>query len=101
VEQAVFPCHFWKQKKLVCVDYSRGMLEIFRKKTSGKNYDIELKEQDVVNLNLSKKFNLILLPFHSLSEILKRKQILALQKIGNHLETGGTFILTLQTLFFA
>ena len=43
-------------RKLVCVDYSRGMLDIFRSKISKKNYNVNLIEQDVAELNLL-KFN--------------------------------------------
>lgn len=84
-------------RKMTCVDYSKGMLDSFREKINNKGYTVDLLEMDVTNLKLDKKFGLIILPFHSLSEILlSEKQQVALKCISNHLETGGTFILTLQ-----
>ncbi|MEA4975296.1 MAG: class I SAM-dependent methyltransferase [Paludibacter sp.] len=84
-------------RKMTCVDYSKGMLDSFKKKISNEDYSVDLVEMDVTNLKLDKKFSLIILPFHSLSEILTtEKQQEALNCISNHLETGGTFILTLQ-----
>ena len=84
-------------RKLTCVDYSRGMLNSFQKKIKGKNYHVTLVEMDVTKLKLDRKFDFIFLPFHSISEILStEKQREALKSISNHLETNGTFILTLQ-----
>ncbi len=84
-------------RKLTCVDYSIGMLNSFKKKIDNEDYPVDIVKMDVTNLKLSKKFGLIILPFHSLSEILTtEKQQEALKCISNHLETGGTFILTLQ-----
>ncbi len=84
-------------RKMTCVDYSKGMLNTFKKKIDNEGYSVDIVKMDVTNLKLSKKFGLIILPFHSLSEILStEKQQEALKCISNHLETGGTFILTLQ-----
>ncbi len=84
-------------RKMTCVDYSKGMLNSFRKKIRKDSYSVDLVEMDVTKLKLNKKFGLIILPFHSLSEILTtEKQQEALICISNHLEKGGTFILTLQ-----
>ncbi|MFO7446996.1 MAG: class I SAM-dependent methyltransferase [Ignavibacteriaceae bacterium] len=84
------------KRKLVCVDYSEGMLESFRNKIIA-GYKVELIRMDVTELSLNRKFGLIILPFHSLSEILtKEKQKNALIKISEHLKPGGTFICTLQ-----
>ncbi|WP_159520626.1 class I SAM-dependent methyltransferase [Sunxiuqinia indica] len=84
-------------KKMTCVDYSKGMLDSFKEKIKNENYPVDLVKMNVTDLKLDKKFGLIILPFHSLSEILTtEKQQEALTGISNHLETGGTFILTLQ-----
>jgi ubiquinone/menaquinone biosynthesis C-methylase UbiE len=84
-------------RKLVCVDYSQGMLDVFERKISGKNYAVDLVKTDVLGLNLNEKFNQILLPFHSLSEIISAdKQREALKNISEHLLPGGIFICTLQ-----
>ena len=86
-------------RKLICIDYSNEMLACFRKKIAKKDYEqnASLLKMDVKKLNLNKKFGLIFIPFHSFSEIISEHgQIEALQSIANHLEYGGTFILTLQ-----
>jgi SAM-dependent methyltransferase len=83
-------------RKLCCVDYSEKMLDVFRNKISN-SYPVRLIKMDVTNLDLKEKFGLILLPFHSLSEILSSKlQFKALKSITNHLRPGGSFICTLQ-----
>ncbi|MGV8138176.1 MAG: hypothetical protein AB2L20_23450 [Mangrovibacterium sp.] len=52
---------------------------------------------DVTKLDLNKKFGLIILPFHSITEILSTElQIQALRSIASHLDQNGIFILTLQ-----
>lgn len=84
-------------RKLVCVDYSNGMLDALKAKAYGKDYDVHIVKEDITNMFLGRKFKMILLPFHSLSEILEpEKQKLALHTISNHLEENGTFICTLQ-----
>jgi ubiquinone/menaquinone biosynthesis C-methylase UbiE len=82
---------------MTCVDYSKGMLDIFKKKIKEKNYPVSLVEMDVTELDLKKKFGMIILPFHSITEILSAElQYKALKSISLHLESGGVFILTLQ-----
>jgi len=84
-------------RHMICVDYSKGMLNLFERKIKNKNYPVNLVQMDVTNLKLDKKFGLIILPFHSISEIISTDlQIKALQSISSHLEKDGVFILTLQ-----
>jgi SAM-dependent methyltransferase len=84
-------------RKLVCVDYSQGMLDAFIQKIGGKDLPVRFVSADVTELNLGKKFGIILLPFHSFSEIiLEEKQRKALERIEIHLEENGKFICTLQ-----
>jgi SAM-dependent methyltransferase len=84
-------------KKLCCVDYSKKMLDVFKNKIQGKDYPVRLIQMDVTKLDLNKEFGLILLPFHSFSEILSLDlQFKALQCISNHLKPDGIFICTLQ-----
>jgi SAM-dependent methyltransferase len=84
-------------RKLVCVDYSQRMLDAFIQKIEGKDLPVKLLNADVTELVLGMKFGIILLPFHSFSEIIsEEKQRKALKKISNHLEDNGKFICTLQ-----
>ena len=84
-------------RRMTCVDYSKGMLNAFEKKIKGKNYRVNLVHADVTNMALERMFGMILLPFHSLTEILSTEmQTKALQCISSHLEKNGIFILTLQ-----
>lgn len=84
-------------RKLVCVDYSKGMLDKFKSKLDKTNLSIQLVNMDVTELDLKRKFKLVFLPFHSLTEILSAEmQKKALRSISNHLEKNGVFICTLQ-----
>jgi len=84
-------------KQMTCVDYSKGMLDSFERKIKDKNYPVNLIQMDVTNLNLDKKYGLIILPFHSITEIISTDlQIKALQSISSHLDENGVFVLTLQ-----
>ena len=84
-------------RQMTCVDYSKGMLNSFERKIKDKNYAVNLIQMDVTKLNLAKKYGLIILPFHSITEIISTDlQIKALQSISAHLDENGTFILTLQ-----
>jgi SAM-dependent methyltransferase len=82
--------------RLTCVDSSPAMLNIFRKKLARRHLTATLIEMDVCELALGQAFPLIILPFHSFSEItdavLQRR---ALKKIHNHLTENGRFICTL------
>lgn len=80
---------------LTCVDYSEGMLKIFKEKIKGKRYKVKLIKMDVSELCLNDNYELIFIPFQSFSEILsKNKQKTALRKIHKHLITNGKFICT-------
>lgn len=84
-------------RHMTCVDYSKGMLDSFARKMKNKNYSVNLVQMDVTNLNLEKKFALIILPFHSITEIISTDlQIQALRSISSHLDKDGILILTLQ-----
>ena len=84
-------------RKLCCVDYSKGMLDSFRKKIIDKNYPVQLIQMDVSMLALNKEFGLIILPFHSFSEILTTDlQFHTLKAIARHLKPNGLFICPLQ-----
>jgi SAM-dependent methyltransferase len=82
---------------LSCVDYSPGMLSQFRRKLEASRHCCPIYCQDMAELTLPDRFDLIFIPFHSFSEILdKRKQREALIRIRSHLTPGGSFICTLQ-----
>ena len=84
-------------KKLYCVDYSEKMLDVFRNKICEKNFPVKMIQKDITLLDLNKEFGLIIIPFHSLSEILSSDlQFKALQCISKHLKSDGIFICTLQ-----
>jgi len=79
---------------LTCIDYSQEMLNIFAKKTMGKN--IPLINQDICELNIDKKFDFIFIPFNSISEITDRgKRERAIKRITEHLVDNGDFLITL------
>jgi SAM-dependent methyltransferase len=82
--------------RLTCVDISPQMLSRLQKKAEAKSLNIEIICQDVCDLDLGRKFDLILLPFNSFSEIIDpHDQKRALDSIRDHLVERGKFILTL------
>lgn len=79
--------------QLTCVDYSQDMLQVFRSKVDCQS---NLLCQDVCKLSIDKKFDLVLIPFNSFSEITsKEKRKAALQRIFDHLNDHGAFFCTL------
>jgi SAM-dependent methyltransferase len=82
---------------LTCVDYSPGMLAVFRRKLEEHHLSCELVCQDMAELDLPGRFDLILIPFHAFSEVYDQKrQEAALQRVHAHLKEDGIFILSLQ-----
>ncbi len=84
-------------RRLVCVDHSPGMLKRFREKIAGTQFKVRMIMADAAHMELDERFGMVILPFHSLSEILTlRKQAMALQNIARHMIPGGEFICTLR-----
>jgi SAM-dependent methyltransferase len=81
---------------LTCVDYSEEMLEVFRKKLEKNRLSCRISNQDMADLSLPDRFDLIFIPFHSFSEILDElKHARALTRIREHLTDTGRFVCTL------
>jgi SAM-dependent methyltransferase len=81
---------------LTCVDYSEEMLEVFRKKLEKNHLSCQIANQDMADLSLPDRFDLIFIPFHSFSEILdEAKHTQALTRIREHLTDTGRFVCTL------
>jgi SAM-dependent methyltransferase len=82
---------------LTCIDYSKEMLEVFQKKLKKGRLSCRIFNQDMANLSLPDRFDMIFIPFHSFSEILdESKRARALSRIREHVAEGGSFICTLQ-----
>jgi len=81
---------------LSCLDYAPAMLAQLQRKMSESKLSCPVYCQDMSGFTLPDRFDLILIPFHSFSEILDRqKQRSALWHIYDHLNHGGTFICSL------
>jgi len=81
---------------LTTVDNSPEMLAILRRKLVERGLQAEVVQQDVTALDLPQRYALIILPFHSFSELLTLEdQRKALEQIHAHLAEGGRFIYTL------
>lgn len=84
---------------LTCIDYSEEMLDVFRTKLNAESSitgNVKIICQDICDLNLNERYDLIIIPSNSISEIIdknKRKQ--AFQKIYDHLTQNGIFFCTL------
>ncbi|HVR98229.1 MAG TPA: class I SAM-dependent methyltransferase [Thermoanaerobaculia bacterium] len=82
--------------RLCCVDYSREMLDVLRRKLREEGLAADVREADVRELDLGRAFELILLPFHSFSEVLDPAgRARALSRIHAHLAPGGRFVVSL------
>lgn len=84
---------------LTCVDASAGMLARLRQKLAQRPAaarNITLLQADVRRLDLDRQFELILLPFHSFSELTATEdQRRVLSSVAHLLCDGGRFILPL------
>ena len=82
--------------RLTCVDKSAEMLAVLRQKLAERGLAATTVPVDVCELDLGKRFDLILIPFHSFSEIISPDdQRRALLRIQEHLAPNGRFICTL------
>jgi ubiquinone/menaquinone biosynthesis C-methylase UbiE len=82
---------------LTCVDYSKGMLAVLRRKLDKNRLSCSVFNMDMTELSLQDRFDLIVIPFHSFSEIVdKSKHKRTLERIRAHLIERGRFICTLQ-----
>jgi len=86
--------------KVSALDISKEMLSIFNDKLKYLSKEISdritLIESDMVNFSLNRKFNCILIPFHSFQSLTDTLQISqALQTISRHLTDDGIFILNI------
>lgn len=82
--------------RLTCVDKSAQMLDVLRQKLAQRGLAATVIQMDVRELNLSKCFDLIILPFHSFAEIVSLEgERQALSRIYQHLSPTGRFICTL------
>jgi ubiquinone/menaquinone biosynthesis C-methylase UbiE len=80
---------------LTCVDYSQGMLDVFRSKLPN-DYDAKILCQDVCELQIGEMFDLVMIPFNSITEITdKEKRQRAIQRVSEHLKPEGVFLCTL------
>ncbi len=78
---------------LTCIDNSPEMLAILHQKLAAKGLSANVYELDMQNMALKEKFDLIIIPFNSFSEILSiDEQRQALKGIGNCLTETGRFI---------
>lgn len=82
--------------KLTCVDLSAGSNAILREKLEQKGLQADVYQMDVCELDLPKKFDMVIIPFHSFAHITSTQdQRRALERIHAHLSPGGMFICTL------
>jgi len=82
--------------KLTCVDLSAESNAILENKLRQKGLQADVYQMDVCELDLQKKFEMIIIPFHSFAHITSPgNQQEALAHIRRHLLPGGVFICTL------
>lgn len=82
--------------ELTCEDNSREMLTILENKLKSRGLTSRLVSDDVLTMNLNQKFAGVIIPFNSFAHLVTpADQQTALNRIGQHLVPGGTFICTL------
>ncbi|MGB8643746.1 MAG: methyltransferase domain-containing protein [Anaerolineae bacterium] len=82
--------------KLTCVDNSSEMLTLLRRKLDAQHLAADVRQIDVRELMLDKQFDLILIPFHSLGELVSADDRRAtLKRIHAQLTDRGRLIVTL------
>ena len=82
--------------RVTCVDQAPQMLEVLREKLAKQRLTADVRVQDVRQLALGKRFDLILLPFHAFAELPSSDdQRQTLHAIYEHLAEGGRFICAL------
>jgi len=82
--------------KLTCVDLSAELNAVLDNKLQKADLKADVYQMDVCGLELHKKFDMVIIPFHSFAHITSpndQKKVLA--RIQQHLVPGGTFICTL------
>ncbi|UCC64193.1 MAG: class I SAM-dependent methyltransferase [Anaerolineae bacterium] len=81
---------------LTCVDSSPEMLAILREKLDRRGLSASVHRMDIRQLALGRRFDLIIIPFHSFAELLSPSdQRRTLVGIYDHLSESGRFICTL------
>lgn len=76
------------------VDITVSMLEKAKAKASEANLDIEFIEADVRTLNLSKKYDLIFIPFNSIHHLYQNEDLFQTFKaVKKHLKENGLFLI--------
>lgn len=84
--------------RVVGVDVSPAMLEIARRKVEAEGLAgrVSLVEQDMRNLDLQERFNLVFAAISSFSHLLTLdEQLATLSRVREHLAPGGTLLLDL------
>lgn len=82
--------------KLTCVDLSAELNAILEDKLQKAGLKADVYQMDICELELHKKFDMVIIPFHSFAHITSpNNQKKALARIQQHLVPGGTFICTL------
>ena len=82
--------------KLTCVDLSAGLNAILEDKLQKMGLNADVYQMDVCELELQKKFDMVIIPFSSFVHITSSSdQRKALTRIRQHLIPGGIFICTL------
>ncbi len=83
--------------KLTCVDLSSESNSILDRKLIEAGLHADVWRMDVLELELDKKFEMVIIPFHSFAHLTEPAQErVALHRIREHLLPGGTFICTLR-----
>lgn len=81
---------------VTAVDYSHEMLERLRQKLNTRGLSADVRQADIRQLDLGKRYSQIIIPFQAFPELTATTdQQAAITRIHDHLADDGTFICTL------
>jgi ubiquinone/menaquinone biosynthesis C-methylase UbiE len=84
--------------RVTALDISPKLLSQLRKKARESKVKVKIIEADMRNFKLGTKYPLIILPFHSIQELLKpADHIATFRQVAKHLQTGGRFIVPIRS----
>lgn len=76
--------------KIVGVDNSKSMLEKAKTKTKNEKLEIDFIEADVKTLDLTKKYDVIFIPFNSIHNLYQNQDLFdTLNVVNKHLKDDG------------
>jgi ubiquinone/menaquinone biosynthesis C-methylase UbiE len=83
--------------RVTALDISPKLLGQLKKKVREGRLEVKIIKADMRNFKLGAKYSLVILPFHSIQELLRpADQFATFKQVANHLQAGGRFIVPIR-----